>query len=240
MRQDGWFVVPLYHFKSKHTTADIQSEFESRTTSMNLLVAGFEFHPSEEKVELQVFEEYQHIVEVASQSLFYTSLDELKQILSKGVHLNGYKTWFSLNEKEHCHMISIKDCLIPYQDFPSQYKSDRRSRFPAGLYQTNNKGFKTHVKTQFLSPLITYTANLVFDSSSSGVQAYVDLKYTLSGESTTFTVYLANETNNCLYMAELYEFTNDGSIFDQEIMFDDCETNIGVEGILFQPLEIVD
>nr|GEW31097.1 protein kinase-like domain, phloem protein 2-like protein [Tanacetum cinerariifolium] len=240
MRQDGWFVVPLYHFTSKHTTADIQFEFESRTTNMNLLVAGFEFQPSEEKVELQVFEEYQHIVKVSSQSLFYRSLDELKQIFSKGVHLNGYKTFFSLNEKqEHCHMISMKDCLIPNEDIPSQYESDSRSRFPAGLYQTNNKGFKTHVKTHFLSPLITYTVNLVFDSSSYDEQAYVDLKYRLRGE-TTFTVSLAKNTDRCLYMAELYQFTSDGSIFDLEIMFEDCETNIRVEGILFQPLEIVD
>ncbi|PWA80502.1 protein kinase-like domain-containing protein [Artemisia annua] len=77
-------------------------------------------------VELQ---EYQDIVEVASQSLCYTSLDELKQILSKGVHLNGYKTWFSLNEKgEHCHMISMEECLVPNEDFPSQYESHRWSR----------------------------------------------------------------------------------------------------------------
>ncbi|GJY80314.1 kinase-like domain, phloem protein 2-like protein [Tanacetum coccineum] len=220
MRQDGWFVVPLYHFTSNHTTADLQFEFEYRITNMSLLVAGFEFQPSQEKVELQVFEEYQHIVEVASQSLFYTSLDELKQILSKGVHLNGYKTWFLLNGKgEHCHMISIQDCLIPNEDFPSQYKSDVwSSRFRAGLYQTNNKGFKTHVKTYLLSPLITYTVNLVFDSSSYDEQAYVDLKYRLRGETTSFTVYLGKHTDGCLYMAELYQFTSDGSIFDLEIM----------------------
>nr|GEW20217.1 hypothetical protein [Tanacetum cinerariifolium] len=130
-------------------------------------------------------------------------------------------------------------CLIPNEDIPSQYESDSRSRFPAGLYQTNNKGFKTHVKTHFLSPLITYTVNLVFDSSSYDEQAYVDLKYRLRGE-TTFTVSLAKNTDRCLYMAELYQFTSDGSIFDLEIMFEDCETNIRVEGILFQPLEIVD
>ncbi|GJZ42058.1 hypothetical protein Tco_0588944 [Tanacetum coccineum] len=233
------FIVPLYHFTSQHKTADLQFEFDDPST--RLLVSDFEFQPSEEKVELQGFEEFQHIVEVASQSLFYTSLYELKRILSKGVHLNGYKTWFSLNEiGEHCHMISIKDCLIPNEDFPSQYQSNSQSRFPAGLYQTNNKGFITHVKTHFLSPLITYTVNLVFDISSYGEQAYVDLKYRLKGETPTSTVYLANKRkDDRLYMAELYQFTSEGSIVDLEIMFDDCETNIGVEGILFQPLEIV-
>ncbi|PWA39880.1 protein kinase-like domain, Phloem protein 2-like protein [Artemisia annua] len=90
MREDGWFIVPLYHFTTQHTTADLQFEFEFR--GRDLLLAGIEFQPSEEKVQLPVFEEYQHIVAAASQSLFYTSLDELKQILSQGVLLNRYKT----------------------------------------------------------------------------------------------------------------------------------------------------
>nr|GEV20257.1 protein kinase-like domain, phloem protein 2-like protein [Tanacetum cinerariifolium] len=114
-------------FTSRHTTLDLEFMFEDFATS--LLVAGIEFQPSEEKVQLQVFEEYQDILEFASQSLFYTSLDEVKLILSKGIHLKDYKTWFSINEKgEHCHMISMKDCLIPKEDFPSRYESDCWSR----------------------------------------------------------------------------------------------------------------
>ncbi|PWA86251.1 protein kinase-like domain, Phloem protein 2-like protein [Artemisia annua] len=195
------------------------------------------------KLHNPMFEEYQEIVKAASQFLVYESLVELKEILSKGVHLDGYKTWFSLNEKgEHSHMISIKDCLIPNEDLPSRYESHCWSRFPAGLYQTNNKGFKTRVKTQLLSPAITYTVNLVLHCSSYCDQAYVDLKYRLSGESTTSTVYLANERReDWLYTAELYQFTSDGSIVDLEIIFENSGTNIvGVEGIMFQPLEIVE
>ncbi|GJU84266.1 hypothetical protein Tco_1291812 [Tanacetum coccineum] len=230
MREDGWFVVPLYHFTSQQKTADLQFEFEKRAWDMRLVVAGIEFQPFEEKVE---FQEYQDIVEIASHPLFYTSLDELKQILSKGVHLNGYKTWFSINDKEeHCHMISMEDCLIPNEDFPSRYK------FPAGLYQTNNKGFKTHVKTQLLSPSITYTVNLFFYGESD-IQVYIDLKYRLRGEPTTSTVYLAKRRDDGpFYMAELYQFTSDGRIVDLEIIFENSGTIIdGVEGILFQPLE---
>ena len=48
MREDGWFIVPLYHFTTQHTTADLQFQFEGH--SIRLLVAGFEFHPSEVKV----------------------------------------------------------------------------------------------------------------------------------------------------------------------------------------------
>ena len=101
---------------------------------------------------------------------------------------------------------------------------------------------KTHVKTQLLSPSITYTVNLVFYSSSSDVeQAFLDLKYRLRGEATTFVVYLAKRRqDDRLFMAELYQFTSDGSIVDLEIIFENSGTNIHkVEGILFQPLEIV-
>ncbi|PWA41314.1 protein kinase domain, Nitrogen network kinase 1, Phloem protein 2-like protein [Artemisia annua] len=243
--RDGWFIAPLYQFTSQHKTADLQFQFEFR--SYHLSVTGIEFQPSEEKVELQVFEEYQDIVEVASQSIFYTSLDELKQILSKGVYLNGNKTWFSLNEKgEHCHMISMKDCLIPYKDFAPRYKSDYCSRFPAGLYQTKDKGFKICVNAKLLSPNITYTVNLVYKSRTGGEQQYVDLKYRLRGEATTI-VYLANRRKELhLYMAELYQFTSNGSIADLEIIFENSGAVIdrdvidGVEGIMFQPLEIVE
>ncbi|GJT10081.1 kinase-like domain, phloem protein 2-like protein [Tanacetum coccineum] len=236
MREDGWFIAPLYQFTSQHKTADLQFEFQFPHTS--LIFAGIEFQPYEEKVELQ---QYQDIVEVATQSLFYTSLDELKQILSKGVYINGYKTWFSLNEKgEHCHMISMKDCLIPNEDFPSQYKSNRWSRFPAGFYQTNNKGFKTHVKTQLLSPSITYTVNLVFHAPVYVHQVYVNPKYRFRGETTTYTVYLAKRIGDeMMHMAELCQFTSHGRTSDLEIIFDDPGTNVvEVEGILFLPLPV--
>nr|GEZ32746.1 protein kinase-like domain, phloem protein 2-like protein [Tanacetum cinerariifolium] len=136
-------------------------------------------------------------------------------------------------------MISMKDCLIPNQDFTS-HTYNHASRFPAGFYQpNNNKGFKTHVKTQLLSPSITYTVNLVFMGSNDRY-GYVGLKYRLSGEPTTSTVYLGNRREESyMYMAELYQFTSDGTTVDLEIDFDDHGTTIdGVEGILFQPLEI--
>ena len=97
------------------------------------------------------------------------------------------------------------------------------------------------MKTQFLSPSVTYTVNLVYYSSSYGKQVYVRLKYRLKGEATTSVVYAASQTkDDYLYMAELYQFTSDGSIVDLEIIFENFGTNIyGVEGIMFQPLEIV-
>ena len=102
-------------------------------------------------------------------------------------------------------------------------------------------GFKTHVKTQFLSPSVIYTVNLVYNCFSDGKQVYVDLKYRLRGEATTSVVYLANQRQgDWLHMAKLYQFTSDGSIVDLEIDFENSGNNIdGVESILFQPLEKV-
>ncbi|GKF61756.1 hypothetical protein Tco_0181810, partial [Tanacetum coccineum] len=67
-----------------------------------------------------------------------------------------------------------------------------------------------------------------------------DLRYRLRGETTTSTVYLSNRrAEDHFFMAELYQFTSNGSSVDLEIDFDDHGTNLRVEGILFQPLEIV-
>nr|GEX79562.1 protein kinase-like domain, phloem protein 2-like protein [Tanacetum cinerariifolium] len=237
MRQDGWFVGPIYQFTSKRKTADLQFQFECPATVLQ--VAGIEFQPSEEKVELQVFEEYQHIIEAASQSLACRSLQELKQILRIGIHLNDYKTWFSLNKKgEHCHLISMEECLIGNEDFTPRYKFHRLSRFLAGFYKTKKRGFRTHVKTQLLNPLTPYTVNLVIYVSSSDHQVFIDLKYRINVETRTSTVYLAKRIRYSLFMAELYQVTSNGGLVDLEIDFENPGINIrGVEGILFQPLE---
>ncbi|GKF22183.1 hypothetical protein Tco_0074505, partial [Tanacetum coccineum] len=150
--------------------------------------------------------------------------------------------WFPLNNKgEHCEMISIKDCLmIPNEDFAPRYQTYSRSRFPAGLFDTNRRGFKTHVKTELLSPLITYTVNLIFEGNSNPKEEYIDFKYTLKGETTTSTVKLAERRNaDLFYITELCQFNSDGSIVDIEIDFEDHGIDMQVEGISFEPLEKV-
>ncbi|PWA85445.1 protein kinase-like domain, Phloem protein 2-like protein [Artemisia annua] len=236
-REDGWFVVPLFQFTSDHKTTDFDIYFERCRYGSNLRVAGFEFRPLEEKVELhdQGLEEYQDIVKVASQTLFYKSLEELKELLSIGFHINNHKTWVSLNENgEHLEMLSIANCLISREGGYNLYYTDVYSR-------TNKKGFNVHIRTQFLTPSIRYTVNLVF--CKDGLfkeQKYVGLKYKLEGETKTSIAYLATTTkDNCSFIAELYQFTSSGRTFDLEIVFEDHKDDLEVEGILFQPLEKV-
>ncbi|GJV23348.1 kinase-like domain, phloem protein 2-like protein [Tanacetum coccineum] len=290
--------------------------------------------------------EYEEIVQSATSPLMYTSIEELKGLVSKGVLVNKGKTWLYVTEKgEHIERIYIEAyinrdklhypsgdivnsrfpgglCYDYYWDFKArvrdqvdeflsiisftshtklqdvQFEFESRSThlivagiefqpseakvelqeyqdivkatshplfytsldvinrflkgghlsdnngiligdlFPKGLYRTCYMGL--YVKTKLLSPLITYTVNLVFHVSSYRGQSYVDLKYRLRGETTTSTVYLANpRKDDDFFSAELYQFTNDGSIVDLEIIIENFANIDGVECIMFQPLEIV-
>ncbi|GJV63871.1 kinase-like domain, phloem protein 2-like protein [Tanacetum coccineum] len=243
-REDGWFVVPLYQFTCEHKTADFKINFEGFPNGSALQIAGFEFQPREEKVELhdQWLEEYQDIVKAVSQSFFCKSLEELKELPSIGFHIDNHTTWFSLNEKgEHSEMLSIAHCLISREGGYRFYHTELYSRFPS-YFKTNEKGFKVHIRTQFLTPSIRYTVNLVVrKDNSSEKQKYVGLRYKLEGETETSIVHFATETkDNLSLIAELYQFTSNGRIFDLEIVFEDHKDNLEVEGILFQPLEKVE
>ncbi|PWA45863.1 protein kinase-like domain, Phloem protein 2-like protein [Artemisia annua] len=187
--------------------------------------------------------EYKEILESADPPLIYRSVKELKALFSKGISVNSGKTWFSLNENgEHCEMLSIAHCLIPREGGYSFYDTDLYSRF-SRFFNTNKKGFKVHIRTQFLTPSIRYTVNLVFckDYYFVGKQKYVGLRYKLEGETETSIVCLATSTkDNSSFIAELYQFTSNGRTFDLEIVFEDHKDNLEVEGILFLPLEKVE
>ncbi|PWA91332.1 protein kinase-like domain, Phloem protein 2-like protein [Artemisia annua] len=238
-------VAELYQFNStEESILDLEIFLEDCGLSGEFYIEGIEFRPLEKVVIAN-----QEIVRGVVPPLFYRfTEEESKVLLSQGVLLNGGKMWLSVNEKgEHIERIYIQSLpfrlpLIPFRKEDLLVHGTLNSRFPAGLYQINGKRFKTHVKAELLSPKITYTVNLVYRSYSSDKQVYVDLKYRLRGEATTSVVYLANRRqDDWLYVAELYQFTSDGSIVDLEIIFENSGTDIdGVEGILFQPLEKVE
>ncbi|GKF39892.1 hypothetical protein Tco_0119953, partial [Tanacetum coccineum] len=100
--------------------------------------------------------------------------------------------WLSINDKgEVCERIGIEACLKQDEtdDYNLQDVSDNHnSRFPR-FYRTNKKGFKVHMRTQFLTPSIRYTVSLVLrKDDSSKKQMYVALKYKLEGETETSIV----------------------------------------------------
>ncbi|KAD6453723.1 hypothetical protein E3N88_08429 [Mikania micrantha] len=194
----------------------------------------------------------------AESPLYYISEAELKQLMYKGVLLNGDKTWFSINKKrENYEMISFAECLssdITSNSWASRFKSRIRkeskyksyvqsysSKFPVGNYPYKDGKLKTHVKSQFLTPLTTYSVNLVFKFhflASKWQPIY--LRYRLQEETKTSVSYLAYEIEDGWWACELFQFTSDCRIVDLEILFDGFNNFydlIEVQGIEFRPLE---
>ncbi|KAJ0716168.1 putative phloem protein [Helianthus annuus] len=142
-------------------------------------------------------------------------------------------------------MVSFAECLDPGPSEIDQCTGRYISRFPSGAYCYKNGSVKTLVKTQFLSPGITYTVNLVFKFiflNDVGKCHPISLKYKLKGETENSVSHLAYKREDGWYMTELYQFTSDQSIVDLEILFDGYRGSyaiIEVEGIAFWPLEEV-
>ncbi|XP_076957728.1 uncharacterized protein LOC143633282 [Bidens hawaiensis] len=193
--------------------------------------------------------DYEKIIKTAVNPPNYKSEEELKSCLSKGILLNRGKTWLSLNKKgEHCEMISAADCLIPTAQTSTSdgYVSHSSSRFPLNkCYITNYGTFKAHVRTQFLSPLITYTVNLVFKHTKCAFTEphYLGIRYRLEGETKPSVSCLADVREDGWLMAELYQFESQERNVDLEISFEgvmDYSSQYLIEGIEFQPIEKVE
>lgn len=108
-----------------------------------------------------------------------------------------------------------------------------------GCYEPCGTTFETHVRTQFLSPQITYTVNLVFKRKNSD-QQYIGLEYKLSGEQKRYYSFVSDVREDGWLSVELYQFTSDKRNVDLEIIFYThwCK-NLVIESIEFQPLEKV-
>ncbi|KAD7477679.1 hypothetical protein E3N88_00815 [Mikania micrantha] len=215
---------------------------------------AYELKKYEEQIALQIQEtygvplDYERLIKTAMPPLIYTSQEELKTLLSKGVILNMGKTWVSVNKNgEHCEMISAAECLEPIESLYNSYSHEYNSRFTMGTYIAFNKNFKTRIRTQFLSSNTIYTVNIVFKLINMNPKIkspYVALKYHLLGNTQSFVVSLANEREDGWLMAELYVLTIESRNVDLEIIFE-CSRNhfssvLVVEGIEFRPMEKVE
>ncbi|KAI3690338.1 hypothetical protein L2E82_48329 [Cichorium intybus] len=151
--------------------------------------------------------------------------------------VNEGKTWFWLNKNgEHCEMISAAECLIPLHSVPPQnIFGPKKSRFTVDFDTPLCWKFKTRVRTQFLSPHVTYIVNLVFNLEYRSSEL-LGLSYVSEGETKSWTSYFADKREDGLLMAELYHFTSDRRNVDLEITFE-CQNPLAVEGIEFQPME---
>ncbi|KAL7594775.1 hypothetical protein Lser_V15G29997 [Lactuca serriola] len=183
--------------------------------------------------------DYKELIKSATTPVVYTSEEKLKMILSKGILVNGGKTRFWLNKNgQHCEMISAAGCLIPIKPPSPKNYCRRKSRFNMDYSIPYCYKSKLQVRTQFLSPHITYTVNLVFDFDYP-IHNYFGINYILAGETKSSTVYLVDERKDGWLMAELYHFTIDKRRIDFDITFE-CGAPLAVEGIEFLPVERVE
>ncbi|KAF5774394.1 putative protein kinase RLK-Pelle-LRR-VIII-1 family [Helianthus annuus] len=223
-------------------------EMSEIVTELEITHNNYELFQNEEFIGKwnEQLHEFQQMVKTAEPPLNYKSEDELMFLMSKGVLLNGGKTWFWLNKKgEQCEMTSIAECLGSDAEsylFSSKYNS----RFAVGTYTLYPSDVKyTQVRSQFLSPGITYTVNLVFKFKIRKERRCepISLKYRLQGESESLISYLAYEREDGWWACELYQLTTDHRTVDLQIMFEGFDRyydNIFLEGIEFQPLENVE
>ncbi|MFS7950688.1 putative phloem protein [Helianthus anomalus] len=139
-------------------------------------------------------------------------------------------------------MISVTECLDSASSKPDKGWRQYNSRFDVGTYRSRDGKFKTRVKTQFLSPGITYTVNFVFKFAAQEVGncELIGLIYKLQGDAESSVSHLAYKREDGWWMAELYQFTSDHRIVDLEILFDGSLHCIEAEGIEFLPLEKVE
>ncbi|KAD7477677.1 hypothetical protein E3N88_00813 [Mikania micrantha] len=190
----------------------------------------------------------QEMIKTSTPPLIYTTQEELKTLLAKGVIINMGKTWFSLNKKgQNCVMISAAECMIPLSNTNIPHSHDYDSRFARGSYLSLSWKFKIHIQTQFLSPKIVYTVNLVFKiikkNHPLSKQSYGAPRYVTIGENPSF-LYFADEREDGWLTTKLHKFTSEGRYADLEIIFGSLpnydSSVLVVEGIEFQPLEKVD
>ncbi|KAD7477675.1 hypothetical protein E3N88_00811 [Mikania micrantha] len=189
----------------------------------------------------------QEMIKTSTPPLIYTTQEELKTLLAKGVIINMGKTWFSLNKRgQNCVMISAAECMIPLSNTNIRHSHDYDSRFVTGNCLMFRWEFKTHIQTQFLSPKTVYTVNLVFKIKKDTLSiwsSYGEPTYVTIGADPSF-LYFADEREDGWLTAKLYKFTSEGRYVDLEIIFESIanydSSVLVVEGIEFQPLEKVD
>ncbi|KAI3703943.1 hypothetical protein L1987_74140 [Smallanthus sonchifolius] len=106
--------------------------------------------------------DYEDMTKTAEPPLNYSSIGELRKLLSKGVVLNGGKTCFSLNKKgEHSEMISFVECVD--LEFKGKWSSEYNSRFGEAV-QLALWRLRIHskIQSQLVSSQTTYASYLVY------------------------------------------------------------------------------
>ncbi|PWA77622.1 protein kinase-like domain, Phloem protein 2-like protein [Artemisia annua] len=194
------------------------------------------FEDLENKVNL---EEIIKVVKLAGGS--YESRNQLILLLLKGILVDDGKTFLSINKKgETCEMISALKCISGDHVLSS---SLQESRFGSGRTTEMYKGFRVEVSTQFLSPHVTYTINLVLKRTDQVGGTNVPFKYKLENETQYSNPCIVDVREDGWLTIELYQFTSSekGDSFSidiaQPLLYYSSAPLYFLEGIEFRPVE---
>lgn len=152
--------------------------------------------------------------------------------------LNYFRRYSSWDDSRCCPVLLLIFLFLSYQiDICITLFTSFSCRFASGCYQTYGHRFEVHVRPQFLSPLVTYTVNLVFKCPNKEFRKkqYIAIKYELEGEIKISIGYLADKW----LIARLYQFTNDRTTVNLKFNFQNTYCCLEIEGIEFHPVKNV-
>ncbi|KAK1427547.1 hypothetical protein QVD17_16234 [Tagetes erecta] len=191
------------------------------------------------------FEGMRRIADQAVFPLSYVTQSQLLLLFMKGVLIDNGKTWFSVNKKgQHCELISAPTCISTSDNtlFIAP-NANLVSRFEHLLKYISPQELRLKVKTQFLSPNVTYIINLVYEC---GCYHHCDwripFKYKLEEMSQYSMSCVARVGKDGWLRTELFQFTSTKNEhhfdiqFSSEIMFGE-DGSISIEGIEFCPVD---
>ncbi|KAD4178727.1 hypothetical protein E3N88_27318 [Mikania micrantha] len=264
LRKDGWMEIQVYELYNGTISFHTISE-SGYLKSLNgwkftgLLVQGIEFRPAkvswsysysevfEDAGKRMGFERMQRIADLAVTPLSYTTQSQLLFLFMKGMVVQDGKTWFSVNKKgHHSELISTQKCISTSDDTlfiaPIEFFN---SRFEYLFKYTSNQDLRLEVKTQFLSPNVTYIISLVYRFEfPSRNDLRVPFKYKLEETGQYWTSCVARVGKDGWLRTELFQFTCTKNELDFDIHFSSemksGEHNfitISIEGVEFHPLD---
>ncbi|GJT09451.1 kinase-like domain, phloem protein 2-like protein [Tanacetum coccineum] len=197
---------------------------------------------------LEMKVDIQEMIKIADQAiapLSYETQEQLFRLFLKGIIVDDGTTWLSLNKNgEICEMISATKCI----SWGERYASED-SRF-SNMMMCSYNGFKVKACTQFLSPNVTYTINLVFKISfedyevQKAIGTYVSCTYKLEEETHYLNSSNATMREDGWLVIPLYRFISYQKKYDFNIsifplLLNWPDTQCSIESIEFRPTDTV-
>ncbi|GJR88792.1 kinase-like domain, phloem protein 2-like protein [Tanacetum coccineum] len=195
---------------------------------------------------LEMKVDIQEMIKIADQAiapLSYETQEQLFRLFLKGIFVDDGTTWLSINTNgEICEMISATKCI----SWGERYASEDSRFFNVVMCSYN--GFKVKVYTQFLSPNVTYTINLVFKISfenyevQKAIGTYVSCTYKLEEETHYLNSSNATMREDGWLVIPLYRFISYQKKYDFNIsvfplLLNWPDTQCSIESIEFRPID---